>query len=65
MKLKYPLRVGSSLLAAGTELRPASLEETQKVWPGISYQPGSKQVAAWLPLETDHPIILHRIQVDL
>jgi len=62
MKTRYPMKIAGKLHPAQTEVRQATLEEVQKVWPGMEHKPESKQVAVWFP-GTDIPTIVGANQV--
>jgi hypothetical protein len=59
---KYPIKVGQTLFPKGTEIRQATLEEMQRVWPGITYKE-SDSIGVWFPLMAV-PTIVHRSQIE-
>jgi len=61
---KYPIKVAHKLYPAGTQLRQATLEEMQQIWPGITVKPASVAVGVWFPQMTV-PTIVHRSQLEL
>lgn len=61
---KYPIKVGDRLYEPRTEVRQATLEEMQRLWPGITYKDGSEAIGVWFPLMA-LPTIIHRSQIEL
>jgi len=60
---QYLIKVGERLYEPKTEVRQATLEEMQRFWPRISWQPECEAVAVWFPL-MPFPTIIHRSQVE-
>jgi hypothetical protein len=63
MKTRYPVKLCEVLFPEGTEVRPATLEEMQTLWPGIRMRKGSPQVGVWFP-GLPVPTVIHTSQLE-
>lgn len=63
MKTKYPMKIANTLFPKGTVLRPANLEEMQRIWPAIAPDEESRQVGVWFP-GLGNPTIVEKSQIE-
>lgn len=60
--LKYPLKLGDRLYEKGIEVRRATLEEVQEIFPGMTYRADSVYFGIWLP-DQPKPTVVLRTQL--